>query len=111
MATWFCGQCTTEYSVGAPCCPHCQATDPVREEEQLRRENEMAKITVHGGPSNADTGEGMPEPVEAAAVTDEVEVATATVAEATAGAEPVTEPELANPAESRRPAAKRTTRG
>lgn len=60
MATWFCGACTTEYSVGAPRCPHCLATDPIREDEQLRRENEMAKITVNGGPSNADAVPGQP---------------------------------------------------
>jgi hypothetical protein len=60
MATWFCGGCGTEYSVGAPRCPHCQSTDPIREDEQLRREQEMAKITVHGGPSNADAEPGEP---------------------------------------------------
>lgn len=61
MATWFCGECTTEYSVGAPRCPHCQACDPIREEEQLRRENEdMAKITVAAGASNVDAEPGEP---------------------------------------------------
>lgn len=63
MATWQCRACTAAYAPGAPACPQCQANDPVKEAEQLQRELEaMPKITVHGGPSNADTGEGMPEP-------------------------------------------------
>lgn len=27
MALWRCTGCTTRYSVGAPACPHCGATD------------------------------------------------------------------------------------
>lgn len=62
MSTWECRECTAAYAPDAPACPHCRANDPIEEAEQLRRENEaMPKITVHGGPSNADTGEGMPE--------------------------------------------------
>ncbi|MFD5245003.1 hypothetical protein ACFWIW_10690 [Amycolatopsis sp. NPDC058340] len=64
MATWECRECTALYAPGAPACPQCQANDPIQETEQLQRELEtMPKITVHGGPSNADTGEGMPEAV------------------------------------------------
>lgn len=89
MATWECGECTTAYAPGAPRCPQCGATDPIREEEQLRRENEeMAKITVAGGASDAVTGEGIPEPVEAAAVTDEAEQVAAAEVEPVEAEEP-----------------------
>lgn len=65
MALWECRSCTAAYAPGLPACPQCTATDPIREDEQLRRENEeMAKITVAGGASDAVTGEGIPEPVE-----------------------------------------------
>lgn len=25
MSLWHCQECTTSYSVGAPCCPHCRS--------------------------------------------------------------------------------------
>lgn len=40
---WVCAACTTKYSVGAPRCPHCGSTE---------LEDDMPKITVHGGPSH-----------------------------------------------------------
>lgn len=43
---WICNDCTTAYSVDAPRCPHCGATD------HREQGAPMAKITVHGGPSN-----------------------------------------------------------
>jgi hypothetical protein len=65
MSVWVCRGCGTRYSVDAPRCPQDGVNDPIKEAEQLQRELEaMPKITVHGGPSNADTGEGMPEATE-----------------------------------------------
>ena len=43
MSLWHCTACTTAYSVGAPCCPHCGSTE--------HEEDGMPKITKHGGPS------------------------------------------------------------
>lgn len=45
MALWHCGACTTAYSVGAPQCPQCGSTDTIKEDE-------MPKVTVHGGASH-----------------------------------------------------------
>jgi hypothetical protein len=67
MATWECRGCTAAYAPDAPRCPQCGVNDPIKEAEQLQRENEMAKVSVHHGASNAFTGEGMPEPVNAEA--------------------------------------------
>lgn len=65
MSAWECRGCTAVYAVDAPRCPHCGVNDPIDEVEQLRRENEaMPKITVHGGPSNADVEEPTPDVVE-----------------------------------------------
>lgn len=85
MATWFCGGCGTEYSVGAPRCPHCLATDPIRPEAQLAKENEMAKITVAAGPSNVDAEPGQPGhvPAEGVEPTEVEESAVETVDEGT----------------------------
>jgi hypothetical protein len=58
MALWECAECTTAYSVGAPKCPHCGSTVRVNEATQPPEEDDdMAKITVHGGPSNAAADE------------------------------------------------------
>jgi hypothetical protein len=47
--------------VDAPRCPQCGANDPIDEQQQLAREqDEMAKITVHGGPSNQHAEPGDP---------------------------------------------------
>lgn len=48
MALWICRGCTAAYAVGAPACPHCGSTE-FREDHE---EDGMAKITLHGGPSN-----------------------------------------------------------
>lgn len=48
MAGWVCTACTAVYSVGAPRCPQCGATEHVEEGHE-----DMAKITRHGGLSNA----------------------------------------------------------
>jgi RNA polymerase subunit RPABC4/transcription elongation factor Spt4 len=45
---WVCLGCTTRYAVDSPQCPHCGST------EYIEEGNEMAKITVHGGPSTSD---------------------------------------------------------
>jgi len=52
MALWICTACTCRYSVGAPRCPQCDSTQYVEEGAE-----DMAKITVHGGPSNAAADE------------------------------------------------------
>lgn len=54
MALWECAECTTRYAVGAPRCPHCGSDLRVNEKAQPpeKEEEQMAKITVHGGPSN-----------------------------------------------------------
>jgi hypothetical protein len=48
MALLVCTGCTTRYSVGAVRCPHCGSTEHVEEGQE-----QMPKITVHGGPSVA----------------------------------------------------------
>lgn len=60
MALWECAECTTKYSVGAPECPQCGSSVRVNEKTQPPKEDEMAKVTVHGGPSNvaAALGDG-----------------------------------------------------
>jgi hypothetical protein len=50
MATWACRGCTAVYSVDASRCPQCGADDHYEEGTE-----EMPKITLHGGPSNAAT--------------------------------------------------------
>jgi len=57
MALWECAECTTKYSVGAPKCPHCESVVRVNENTQPEEESEMAKVTVHGGASNAAADE------------------------------------------------------
>lgn len=54
MSAWECRGCTAVYSVGAPRCPQCGTNDPIKEGEQ------MAKITVAGGPSDATLEEVVP---------------------------------------------------
>ncbi|MEU2730112.1 hypothetical protein ABZ650_20585 [Streptomyces griseoviridis] len=52
MATWQCAECTAVYSVGALKCPECGSTVRVNDATQPREEEQdMAKVTVHGGPS------------------------------------------------------------
>ncbi|NUO43735.1 MAG: hypothetical protein HOV82_17065 [Streptomyces sp.] len=60
MAVWECAECTTKYAVGAPKCPHCESVVRVDERAQKPEEEEsdMAKVTVHGGASDA-TAEGL----------------------------------------------------
>jgi hypothetical protein len=54
MALWECAECTAKYSVGAPRCPQCGSTVRVNEATQpLEEEQVMAKVTVHGGASDA----------------------------------------------------------
>jgi RNA polymerase subunit RPABC4/transcription elongation factor Spt4 len=53
MALLVCTGCTARYSVGAAQCPQCGSTEYVEEGAA-----EMAKITVHGGASNAAEREG-----------------------------------------------------
>ncbi|MEV3857730.1 hypothetical protein AB0J38_25820 [Streptomyces sp. NPDC050095] len=55
MAVWQCAECTAKYSVGAPKCPQCGSVVRMNESTQPdeQEENSMAKVTVHGGASNA----------------------------------------------------------
>ncbi|MEU0465024.1 hypothetical protein ABZ215_13555 [Amycolatopsis sp. NPDC006131] len=46
---WICQECTTAYAVGLLACPHCASTNYLEEGQ------DMPKITVHGGASNANT--------------------------------------------------------
>jgi len=78
MSTWECRGCTAAYAPGAPRCPQCGTDDPIKEDEQRAREQDMPKITVHGGRSNEDAEPGQPGYVEPADV------------EETGGDEPVT---------------------
>lgn len=66
MALWICRGCTAAYSVGAPRCPECGSTD-YREDHVKEGPDDMAKITVHGGVSNAaaDAEGGEPSSLEA----------------------------------------------
>jgi hypothetical protein len=59
MAVWTCADCTTDYAVGAPECPQCGSVVRIDERPRPKEEgNDMPKITVHGGPSNAAASEG-----------------------------------------------------
>jgi hypothetical protein len=51
MALWVCLDCTTAYAVGLFRCPRCHGT---KFAEDGSEEAEMAKITLHGGPSIDD---------------------------------------------------------
>jgi ribosomal protein L40E len=53
MTLWICRGCTAAYSVGAPRCPQCSSTDRIEEKEQ-----NVPKITVAGGPSDAGAPAG-----------------------------------------------------
>jgi hypothetical protein len=57
VALWQCAECTTRYAVGLPKCPHCESVVRVNENTQPDEESEMAKVTVHGGASNAAADE------------------------------------------------------
>lgn len=71
MALWVCGGCGTGYSVDAPHCPQCGADEPYQDQGG----ESMAKITKHGGFTNAAAGPGergyMPPADEQDAGTDE----------------------------------------
>lgn len=75
---WHCSGCSTAYAVGLPACPHCGSAEYTEEE--------MPKITVHGGPSNRfETAAG--EPV---AIVSDAEP-TSTVEEPEEAAQPVSD--------------------
>lgn len=85
---WICQSCTTAYSVGAPRCPHCGCEE---------YEENMAKISVHGGATDKTLPvvETEPEAVEveaeAAVEVAEVEIVVPDVV-AEVVAPPVAEP-------------------
>jgi len=54
MVLWLCSACTAGYAVGLAACPQCGSTDHVEEGQ------DMPKITVHGGPTNAADPDTMP---------------------------------------------------
>ena len=64
MTLWVCTDCTTVYTVGAPCCPHCRSTEHVEQGEP------MPKITRCGGPTIA--GAATATPAAAAPVPDPI---------------------------------------
>jgi len=90
MAAWTCAECTATYSVGAPKCPECGSVIRVNDTTQKQEDDDMAKITVHGGPSNAAADE-----VEAGE-----DVATESSSE-TAPAQESSEPETPAPSRAR----------
>jgi predicted ATP-dependent serine protease len=58
MGLWECAECTAKYAVGLPKCPQCESTVRVNEATQPAEEDtDMAKVTVHGGASNAAADE------------------------------------------------------
>jgi hypothetical protein len=65
VALWQCAECTAKYAVGLLRCPQCGSTVRVNEAAQPPEEDTgMAKVTVHGGASNAvadeqEGGEGI----------------------------------------------------
>lgn len=113
MAGWVCAECTTTYSVGAPCCPHCGGTD-YREQG----EEHMPKITRLGGPSVAGITGGWstndtpdvwpaaeaPEPDadEAPAAQEGGEESSPGSSSSTSGEKPSTEPETSETAPRKR---------
>ena len=65
--TWVCLDCSTAYSVGAPLCPHCGSERHADEGSAAAlgvqasariEEDDMPKITRHGGASIAGETEG-----------------------------------------------------
>lgn len=90
MASWVCLTCSTTYSVDAPACPHCGSAVYA---EEGTEQADMAKITVHGGASNAaaveEEGSAMSEVEESAEAVEETAVEEAeAVAEGDGGEEP-----------------------
>lgn len=61
---WICEGCGTAYAAGLSRCPHCQGTE-FHEQGRAEwiKEQNMPKITVHGGVSDAAAGIG-PEPAD-----------------------------------------------
>ena len=53
MALWVCKRCSTAYAVGLRMCPQCTS-------EEVWKEDEVPKTTVHGGASYKE-GEAPPE--------------------------------------------------
>jgi hypothetical protein len=64
MATWRCRRCTAKFAVGLPYCPQCTSTDVERGDD------DMPKISRHGGATVASEA---PEAAEPAEVVPEVE--------------------------------------
>lgn len=56
MSLHVCDTCSTKYALSLFTCPHCQGTS-------FHEEGQMAKITVHGGASDATVAAPKPEPV------------------------------------------------
>lgn len=109
MAAWVCTECTTTYSVGAPCCPHCGSTEHTEEGQEP-----MPKITVHGGASIAGasvvggswSNEGDPDVWPEPADEEGGEESSPGSSSSTSDEKPSTEPE---PSEKKTPPPARTT--
>src|ERR671919_337223 len=107
MAAWVCVECTTTYSVGAPCCPHCGSTEHTEE-------GAMPKIPRHGGPTIAGasvvggqwTNEGDPDVWPEPADEEEGEESSPGSSSSTSDEKPPSEPE---PSEKPTPSRARTT--
>ncbi len=58
MSIEFCTKCPCRFAVGLACCPQCGALAPGFAARQRRAEENMPRITVAGGPSNAQAQPG-----------------------------------------------------
>ena len=71
MSAWICRDCTAAYAVDVPKCPQCGTNNPIKEDEQLRLEQEQGMPKIHvdrpptiEGADDAATAEGVEETVE-----------------------------------------------
>ncbi|MEV7389621.1 SAP domain-containing protein [Streptomyces sp. NPDC091215] len=60
-----CPDCTARFAVGLLRCPHCQAPAPLFA-DRMEEDDTVPRITVAGGPSNADALPGEPGYIEPA---------------------------------------------
>ncbi|CAM5250838.1 hypothetical protein SGLAM104S_01629 [Streptomyces glaucescens] len=91
MALRYCTGCTTRFAVGLPRCPWCGSREHVEDGE------DMAKITVHGGPSNATA-----EQQAAPAAPEGSEESSASNSSETSNEKPTSSPETSSSATRKR---------
>lgn len=63
MALEVCTECTCRFAVGLLRCPQCEAPAPTFA-DRMKEDDSMPRITVAGGPSNADAQPGEPGYIE-----------------------------------------------